>query len=66
MTHYVVVRRAGRAEIIETDNPNAVPGIVVDTYSSRCEAEQRRDIENDTYKLELLIAGKLKIRKCSN
>jgi hypothetical protein len=59
--YYVVALIDGRAEIIETDDPNGITLVCLGAYASLGEAEQRRDIENDPYKRALFASGKLRV-----
>lgn len=62
----VVLTPGGLAEVVEVlvgENPNAVAEeyVVLDSYSSKAQAEQRRDVENDPVQREAFISGQLKI-----
>ncbi len=50
-------------EVLVGENPNAVAEeyVVLDSYSSKAQAEQRRDVENDPVQREAFISGQLKI-----
>jgi len=58
---YVVVLKDGRAEMLETTDPNGVEHPILDSYASIDRARRRCEVENDAEQRSLFQAGKLRV-----